>query len=217
MKHIENKQEFYRLSRSRQLGNCLQQWSWAEFVSIMRTCPEDLPEVVGVRHVRQAFTKQAVSGLMTRGQALSYGHGVPDACCSILIDEGAVHDNLTLQGEIMATENGLYTRTSTLQVHQRVLWQIDQNGLNDIIPDRWPHNWRTLSPKQIAGTMPVVQHHFGLQATLLLKRYMDDMSWTAINDILNEYHYPIVEFACFRRPLGLLGWNSVIWEVRTRY
>lgn len=217
MTQIADKQEFYRLSRSLQLGNILQQWTWAEFESTMVTCPDSLPEVVGVRHVRKSFTHKGVSGLMYRQGALAYGRGVVDRATSIFIDEGAVHGNLTIQGELMTTEQGLYVRYSSLQVHQRTLWHIDQFGLKGLKKFQLPHNLHIMTADQKAGRKPVVQHAFGLKASALLKTYMDHTSWDKVHEILHNFHYPVIEFACFNRPLGLLKWNTLIWEVRTRY
>jgi len=36
-------------------------------------------------------------------------------------------------------------------------------------------------------------------------------------DTVLNFTYPIVEFACFDGPVGVLGWNTLFWEVRTKY
>jgi hypothetical protein len=231
MRHIVNKHEFYRLSRALQLGNLLRQWTWEEFRALMKTAPQSLPRIVGVRHVRAAFTNKGNSGLMERQKALRYGEQTSNKE-NLLFDEGAVHDRLTIQGELMAGERGLYLRYSHLQCHQRTLWHIDQKGITGLEPHQLPHNPSILTPGQRAGRETgVVRHAEGLRASALLQRYMDDHSWDMVNQILGcqlgsantrgdellNFTYPVVEFACFDCPIGKLGWNTLIWEVRTQY
>lgn len=218
-RHIESKQHFYSLSRKLLLGNILNQWNWAVFEKTYAKNPSSLPEIVGVRHVRQAFTNKGISGLMTRTEAYAYGMAlpVPERYNNILIDEGAVHDRLTIQGEIMGSDQGLYVRYSSLQCHQRTLWHIDQNGLRGLRQYQLPHNLSSMSDKQKKGSEPVVLHAFGIRASALLQTHMDPSSWDKLNEILQDFHYPVVEFACFKGVLGQLKWNTLFWEVRTRY
>ena len=237
MRHITTKQEFYKLSRQLLLGNILRQWTWDEFIAQCRLRtwgePHDLPAngVVGVRHVRQSFTNKGNSGLLEIDDAIEYGLKTPDKQ-NLLFDEGAVHDCLTIQGEVMATEHGLYVRYSHLQCHQRTLWHIAQHGLYGLTPCQLPHNFHILTRRQRRGLdNHVVLHAQGLQAVGLLQKYMDDRSWDMLNQILGcqvdevntfgdqtlNFTYPIVEFACFDRPIGVLGWNALFWEVRTQY
>ena len=236
MIHIDNKQEFYRLSRQLLLGNILRQWDWEQFLTQCRLRtwgePHDLPAngIVGVRHVRQSFTNKGNSGLLEIDEAIEYGLKATDKQ-NLLFDEGAVHDCLTIQGEVMATEQGLYVRYSHLQCHQRTLWHIAQHGTKGLKRYQLPHNLHTLTPRQRDGSdNHVVIHAEGLQAVALLQKYMDDRAWDMLNHLLGCQHgpdgtrgdelnftYPIIEFACFDRPIGVLGWNTLFWEVRTKY
>jgi hypothetical protein len=106
----------------------------------------------------------------------------------ILFDEAANDDWMTFQGEVMPDESHLYLRYSTRACHQRELW-----------------------------ASGIYEHAWGLRASMLLQKYMDTDSWININEIMCDYHFPIVEFACFDRPVGVLRTNVVIWEVRTDY
>lgn len=261
MRHIETKQEFYALSRKLLLGNILRQWTWTGFCRQLEkrdlSEPHDLPAngVVGVRHVRQAFTNKGNSGLMRLEEAFQYGIKTPDKH-NLLFDEGAVHDRLTIQGEVMADERGLYVRYSHLQCHQRTLWHIAQHGVKGLKSYQLPHNLDTLTTRQKRGLdNHVVLHARGLQASALLQKYMDVDSWDVLSNIVSCQHdnfkgslaiqrcpflfpwekeglrrtgntygdkllnfvHPIVEFACFDRPIGVLGWNTLFWEVRTKY
>src|SRR6266702_3914759 len=111
MRHIASKQEFYAYSRKLLLGNRLEQWDFQAFEKLYKETPDALPKIVGVRHVRQAFTNKGNSGLFPRDKAYKYGLSTPDKE-NLLFDEGAIHDHLTIQGEVMATERGLYLRYS---------------------------------------------------------------------------------------------------------
>ena len=229
MYHIENKQEFYWLSRKLLLGNILRQWSWDEFVKKYAEGGQDLPAIIGVRHVRQAFTNKGNSGLMPLDEAYKYGCGVSDKS-SLLFDEGAIHDRLTIQGEVCASERGLDLRYSHLQCHQRTLWHIAIDGCVGLEEYQLPHNIGDFPAYQMMSGAGVVLYAHGLRASCLLQKYMDIASWETLNSILgcqiysrmveNEvlnFKYPIVEFACFDRAIGVLGWNSLFWEIRTRY
>lgn len=193
MSEIATKAEFYRLSRAFRLGNRLPQWDWSVFSYLYRHAPASLPKQVGVRHLSRSFSRSARSRLLPT--AAAYAQGVADPNPSkLLFDEGAPHQDLTLQGEVMADEKGLYLRYSTLPVHQRELWERDRT-----------------SP------IPLVKHARGLHASALLRQHMEDLAWETLNDILREYPGAVVEFATFRRPVGVLGWNTLFWEVRTQY
>ena len=214
------------------LGNRLEQWTFEEFEKLYLETPEVLPKIVGVRHVRKSFTNKGNSGLFKRDKAYHYGLDTTDKE-NLLFDEGAVHDHLTIQGEVMATERGLYLRYSRLQCHQRTLWHIDQFGLYGLEPHQMPHNWEAImTAKQAYGLESgVVKHVFGLRASMILQKYMDDRSWDNLNEILGcqigetntrgsefpNFTYPIIEIACFDCPIGVLKTNSLVWEVRSLY
>ena len=195
MRHIQSKAHFYELSRRLLLGNRLEQWTSREFVERFRI--GTLPPVVGMRHVATAFTKRGASRLISGKQAYWIALGENE---KIRFDTAAPHDHLTFQGEVAATERGLDLRYSYMQIHQQRLWELDAPG--------------------------AVQYATGLRASALLQKYMDPPSWDKLNEILScqldgdaelNFTYPIVEFSCFDIPVGVLGWNTLVWEVRTRY
>ena len=226
MKRISTKQEFYALSRRDMLGNTLTQWDWATYQKLFLETPEELPFIVGVRHVMKSFTAKGNSTLQTRKDAFYAGMTSLDRD-SLLFDEAAPHEDLTIQGEIMADHEGLYVRYSDLQVHQRVLWEIERKGLIDIPKHMLPCNVEILTEEQRTGNVPVLKHARGLQAVEVLRQYMDVMSYEMTMDLLEcqrinvtSWHnldHPIIEFACFNHRLGRLKWNTLFWEVRTHY
>lgn len=234
MRHISNKQEFYAMSKKLQLGNRLNQWTFEQFQELILQSSPVLPEIVGVRHVRQAFTNKGTSGLFPRAKAYQYGLETPDRE-NILYDEGSVHSDLTLQGEVMASERGLELRYSTLQCHQRTLWALDQDLVGTwktLERHQLPCNWEEWCRLNYAGrNQRIVQYAWGLKASAILQQYFDDMGWNCLNEILacqlgeenswgdpvKNITWPVVEFACFNKPVGVLGWNSLVWEVRSKY
>lgn len=58
------------------------------------------------------------------------------------------------------------------------------------------------------------QHATGLHALLLLQRHMDAASLDTINDLFDRYPSAVIEFTTYDRSAGILGHNTVIWEVR---
>jgi hypothetical protein len=106
----------------------------------------------------------------------------------VLFDEAANDAWMTFQGEVMPDEKHLYLRCSTRACHQRELW-----------------------------ASGVYEHVWGLRAKCLLERYMDIDSRECLHEIMRSYHFPVVEFACFDRPVGILRTNTIFWEVRTDY
>jgi hypothetical protein len=229
MFHMESKQEFYRLSRKLLLGNILRQWTWAEFSAKYAASSSELPKIIGVRHVRQAFTNKGNSRLMPLDEAFRYGYAVEDKR-DLLFDEGAIHDRLTIQGEVCASERGLDLRYSHLKCHQRTLWHIAANGCAGLEEYQLPHNLEDFPAHQMMSGVGVVKYENGLRASAVLQTYMDTPSWEKLSQILGcqiedwlvededlNFAYPIVEFACFDRTIGVLGWNTLFWEIRTRY
>jgi hypothetical protein len=54
----------------------------------------------------------------------------------------------------------------------------------------------------------------GLQAQMLLEKYLDKASLEDINEILYLYPDHVVEFSTFAIKLGSLMRNTIIWEIR---
>lgn len=55
----------------------------------------------------------------------------------------------------------------------------------------------------------------GLAARWLIRRFMDAPSYENLLDLFDRYPGHVVEFTCFSRKVGVLGWNTVYWEVRS--
>jgi len=205
MRHVESKSEFYALSRRLLVGNRLRQWKWEQFLDLYEQGL--LPPIIGIRF--SDGLRRPATGLYPLAKAYTFGKTLADEglVSNALFDEGAPHEYLTLQGEIMASDHGLELRYSHAQIHQRMLWLEEATN----------------------GTL--ISHAHGLRASMLLQKYLDPASWDTVNDILScqlgventwgnevaNFEYPIIEFSTFSRPLGELGTNTLIWEIRTKY
>lgn len=188
MKRIENKQDFYKLSRGLLLGNRLQQWNSAEFLALYDCYNHgNLPEIIGVRHAGLAFVNNK-SFRCSREEAYDYQLANWNDREFIMFDEAAYDPWITFQGEVLPDENHLYLRGGTKQCYQREMWASGE-----------------------------FEHFKGLRASFILQKYMDSDSWECLNEILNEYEFPVVELTCFSRQVGVLGWNTIFWETRTSY
>ena len=58
------------------------------------------------------------------------------------------------------------------------------------------------------------QHAIGLKAKMIIDTLCCPRGADAVWELLDEYPGHTVEVAAFNRGVGLLGWNTVIWEVR---
>lgn len=58
------------------------------------------------------------------------------------------------------------------------------------------------------------QHAQGLRAVMLLRSKMDAASWDNLQDIFDRWPDSVVELTVYNRGVGLLGSNTVFWEVR---
>lgn len=58
------------------------------------------------------------------------------------------------------------------------------------------------------------KHLQGLKALQLMKKHMDPPSWDWLEGIWNDYPDSVVEFTCYKYPVGDLGWNTIFWEIR---
>lgn len=102
----------------------------------------------------------------------------------IYFNMSAPDDLLLIQGEVMRCEWGLYLCYSTLK-----------------------------KPMRIALTEKC-SHSYFLSAQLTLKHFLDAASYENIINLLDEYPDCVIEFSTFDSPVGNLGWNTIVWEVR---
>lgn len=57
-------------------------------------------------------------------------------------------------------------------------------------------------------------HAQGLRAVHILKSAMDATSWDNLNRLFDQFPDSVIEYTTYSIPVGELGNNTVIWEVR---
>lgn len=60
----------------------------------------------------------------------------------------------------------------------------------------------------------VMKHAQGLVALTLLRQHLDAPSLDTLWDILRDYRDSVVELSSYPMGVGVLGWNTLFWEVR---
>jgi hypothetical protein len=94
-------------------------------------------------------------------------------------------ENLTIQGEIMLTEKGIYLLYTTIK--KPMLWAFKEEVL----------------------------HAWGLKAKSILEYYLSPVSLEEVYLLLNQFSDCVVEFSSYSCLVGNLpNRNTVIWEVR---
>jgi hypothetical protein len=64
------------------------------------------------------------------------------------------------------------------------------------------------------GLRDAPQHATGLKAKIIIEHLCCARGSDAVFELLDEYPDHVVEFAAFRKPVGLLDWWTIPWEVR---
>jgi hypothetical protein len=181
---VNSKAEFFQLSQRLLLGNRLRQWTWTEYNQISIA---ELPALTSVRSRNLTASKLIQRYRMTPVQTKR--HVTKLLACGFaesdfFLDESAPDHLVTIQGEVMNSKKFLYLRYNTVP------------GLG------------------MRQAYPIMKHAEGLRALTLLQYYLDARSWDCMQEILTLYRDSIIEFSAYSVSLGVLGWHSVIWEVR---
>lgn len=82
----------------------------------------------------------------------------------------------------------------------------DENG--------WSLHYSMLKEPMRSDLLKAGLYAQGLRARLLVRHFFDQSSYENLTHIFNQYPKHVVEFTCFSRSVGVLGWNTVFWEVR---
>lgn len=102
----------------------------------------------------------------------------------IYVNESQSDEGLVIQGEVMRSADYFSLRYSTLKKKMRDALAEDQ------------------------------KHVGGLSAVLILRSCLDNASWEQLNHLFDVYPDSVIEFSTWDHPIGDMGWNTVIWEVR---
>jgi hypothetical protein len=165
----------------------MEKWRWN---------PDSFPKQIGIRSRESVDAK--LTGIYPLEKAVMLAAGNCPRAKNWLFDEALLGELITLQGEVMSHERHIWMRWSTLGVHMRRLWEFYRDA-------------------NAASASKLVRNSYGLKAWMLLERVMDADSIECLRDILHDYNHPVVEFTCCNQSVGVLGWNTIFWEVRTTY
>lgn len=182
MPSIKTKKQFYELYESGFFGNKPKTWRNLEEIeksgykgtltirSKVGMARKKVKYLVPVENVKKEL--EELKSLGFPESDFSFSQYVPD-------------DKLTIQGELMLSDKGLYLLYSQLKTQMNTALKEES--------------------KQAEG----------LQALFLLKKYLNPQSLEDLNALLELYPDSIIEFSAYECNLGnLKGRNTLIWEVR---
>lgn len=190
--HIPTKADFYKLYQPYALGNTIRQYWWEEWERMFQHNCEPT-DVVGwavrVTIPDNPFMKYEMSReeCYLYGKKLIVEHGLrPD---QIQASELAPDHRLVLQGHVM--------RGTTF---------VNGEAVETFSKDPTKNRMR--------DSMGRFKPYSGLHYWSLLKSKMDAPSWEMFNELLDRYPDSIIEYAIYDIGVGLMGINTIIWEVR---
>jgi len=140
---------------------------------------------VGVRHTLANQFKLASCDNVPAADVPAFlaAHGLRDGE-GLHLAEGAPDHRQTIQGEVAEVAGGLYLRYVASKLKMRQ-----------------------------AMLLPTVRHVSGLEARLVLRRYLSPASHDDLMDLLDAYPGCAVEFTAFQMPVGCCKQrNCVVWE-----
>jgi hypothetical protein len=186
MKRVDSKAEFFRLSQNFEFGNRLRQWNWQEFLSLLNN--GGAPPAVSVRNTGVPGQMKMQRYRMPPCEAYEHCQGLIRAgyaVDSLLLDESAPDDCVTLQCEVMNSSRFIELR-----------YALNAHGMG------------------MRQAYEIMSHAWGSRALTILRRHLDASSQDNLFRILEEYGDSCVELSAYSIPVGVLGWNTIFWEVR---
>lgn len=200
---IKTKREFYELSHAGLLGNTVRQWEYEEFL-ISQFCGP-----VAVRH-KEPGSPWCRYDLAPEDAAI-YVEELVD-CNGARYEDFQISEHspdhlVTVQGEVMRSHRGLELQYA---------WRSGKRMRQSLSLPRatvLKTDWKIIHVDTAYPLLHVYDSH-GAEAALLLRWFMDGQSRDFLDEIWDRYPDSVVEFACYEKPVGLLGWNTLFWEVR---
>ena len=179
---IDSKREFYLLYENNLLGNKALTWNsydeiveseWKDCVCVRYRKNSERSKVkynIPIDRLEHLISDLEKEGIYKKD--LLFNQSMPD-------------EKLTIQGELMQTENGFY-----------ILYTKVKKPMNIALRESEKSVW-------------------GLKAKLILERYLDASSYADIKEILEIFPDSVIEFSSYEINVGTLpGRNTIIWEVR---
>ena len=186
---IETKWQFYDAYYRLALGNTIRQWGHQEFERLARAGAVPVDGVAVRCYLKDNPWMRYDLGI---DEALAYVRGLCEkhslAPAMFQYSELAPDHKTTLQGEIRRTaEFGWWMKYN------------DRPGLR--MRDAMTEDFG-------------VKRAEGLRALSLTRERMDGRSRDCFDELFDLYPDAVLEFACYEIGVGVLGWNTITWEVR---
>lgn len=178
---VPTKTDMYELYQKGCFGNKLRTWSLEEYLN------NDFTGTVVLRYAgtggggKAAYhlSRNEVPNVVAEWESEGLSRS------RIKVNESAPDSLLTVQGEVMRSEEGLSLRYSRMKAPMR----------------------------KALAEQP--EHARGLSAVLLLRHTLNPSSFEDIMELLDLYDGAVVEFSAFSVNLGdCRGRNALVWEVR---
>ena len=107
--------------------------------------------------------------------------------CELLVDESAPDHCVQLQAEVMNSTRFVYMR------------------------------YALASGVGMRPAYERMQHTEGVRAVMLLRQFLDGASMDNLERLLDLYNNAVIELSAYPCKVGVLGQNTLIWEVRSGY
>jgi hypothetical protein len=201
---IRNKKDMFELYMQGKFGNMFPTWYYPDFIKLYRY--ELYDKLLCLRYKNKPGTQWPNYAiplfvdelLYTAKEWINLGADPKDIVVNINKELTRVYQPIrTMQGEVMECDIVPGIEPHSLRVgHYSLLY----SHLNE--------NMRPALEKDSKNVS-------GATADFLLSRYMDPPSRDNLRRLLYEdYPGSVVEFTCYDRSIGTLGWNTIFWEVR---
>lgn len=175
---ILNKKENYALYNSNYFGNKTQTWNTPE--EIIKSNWKGLICIRSKKGIDRKFVIYNVN--LNSGLEILKQRNIP--LSQVIFNQPMPDEYLTIQGEVMRLETGLYLRYTQIK-----------------------------KPMNLALTEQDLTIQ-GLKAKFLLQKYLDAKSYENLMNLLEEFPESVIEFSTYSRGVGNLKTNTVFWEVR---
>jgi hypothetical protein len=120
---------------------------------------------------------------------------LPRKCCEVILEGYSPKDIHVTEGDYNATDRTLNAEASMMDGLPIVLYSTRPLVMREALAQR-------------------SREREGPGALEFLKGYMDLKSYANLLRLFREYPNHVVEFTCYENAVGVLGWNTVFWEVR---
>ena len=191
-KHIKTKKDFYRLYQPYRLGNSIRQYAWDQWLQLYLS--DEVPKDVFGWAVRVKIPDNPYMRYeMTAQECHDYAFDLIEmsglTSTDIQVSELAPDHKLILQGHV---------QRGTAFVHGEFV--------DTFFADPAKNRMR--------ASMDRFRSMRGLAYWQKLRQAMDEPSFDQLREIWDEYPDSIVEYAVYSIPVGIMGINTIIWEVR---